>query len=208
MEAAAFVRGGAEAARASNGAATAWPSSRASPIVWRCLLMCMSSIPACVRGAASHEVHPSMASQEPADDKGPCAMICLRAPPECWHVCCFRAAVPGGYVSGESAPCPASMCHKAVAFPGLPCRRAACCTPRALSQTWSRVTSGGGAASLRAVAGRIAGTAVRRCAAFVGPWRPSLPCDPRRTVTRTRGRPRGRALHLNARAQLDHARRR
>jgi hypothetical protein len=46
-------------------------------IVWRCLLRCMSTRPACVRSAVSHEVHPSMVSQEPADAKshGSCLAV-------------------------------------------------------------------------------------------------------------------------------------
>jgi hypothetical protein len=48
----------------------------------------------------------------------------------------------------------------------------------------SPVKSGGGAASLLAVAGRIACTDARRFAAFACPWRPSSPCHTLRDMAR------------------------
>jgi hypothetical protein len=48
---------------------------------------------------------------------------------------------------------------------------------RSISQTLSRVTSGGGAASRLSVAGLIAGKDARRCEAFSGSWPPSSTFD-------------------------------
>ena len=49
---------------------------------------------------------------------------------------------------------------------------------RSMSHPLSRTTSGGGAASLRAVAGRIACKAARLCAAFSCPWTSLLTATP------------------------------
>src|SRR2546426_467246 len=57
---------------------------------------------------------------------------------------------------------------------------------RSISHTLSRVTSRGGAASLLAVAGRIAGTDAGLCEAFSCPWPPSSPFDTLREIERTR----------------------
>ena len=62
---------------------------------------------------------------------------------------------------------------------------------RSMYHALSRVTSGGGAASPLAVAGRIAGTDTRRCEAFSGPWPPLSLCSTLRDTARP-SRPRER----------------
>ncbi len=53
---------------------------------------------------------------------------------------------------------------------------------RSISHPWSRVTSGGGAASLLAGAGRIACKDARLFKAFPGPWPPSSTFYKRRDI--------------------------
>src|SRR4030095_16731142 len=75
---------------------------------------------------------------------------------------------------------------------------------RSSSQTLSRVTSGGGAASRLAVAGLIPGQDARRFEAFSGSWPPSSTFDTlldieRRAYTAiTRHRERAAAVRLKA----------
>ena len=57
-------------------------------------------------------------------------------------------------------------------------------TLRVLDHPGSHVTSGGGAASLLSVAGRIAWKDTRLCEAFSCPWTSPAPSDPRRAMER------------------------